>query len=104
MNFCDFGALVLVTDPSETDVALITTGRGVVCGKQEKTLPLTTSLETQQISHFSRTVEMVGCDWCKIKMMLVVVACESDDTLITICHLKSCENSYEICCLGCTIN
>lgn len=28
MNFCDFGALVLVTDPSETDVALITTGRG----------------------------------------------------------------------------
>lgn len=27
MNFCDFGALVLVTDPSETDVALITTGR-----------------------------------------------------------------------------
>lgn len=104
MNFCDFGALVLVTDPSETDVALITTGRGSSLWETRKNPTINNESRNTTNFTFFTTVEMVGCDWCKIKMMLVVVACESYVTLITICHLKSCENSYEICCLGCTIN
>lgn len=100
MNFCDFGALVLVSDPSKTDVALITTGHVSSLWETRKRPTINNKSRNTTNFTFLITIEVIDCGWCKIKMMLVIVACESDVTLITICRLKCCENSYEICCLG----
>ena len=44
----------------------------------------------------STTVKTADYFWCTIKVVSVVVSCESDIALITICHLNSCE-IYCVC-------
>ena len=82
MNFCDFGALVLVTDPSKTDVALITTCHVSSLWETRKRPTINNKSRNTTNFTFFMTIKVVDCGWCKIKMMLVIVACESDVTLI----------------------
>lgn len=42
-------------------------------------------------------VEVIDCDYCIIKMTSVVILCENDVALITICDLIYCETNCEIC-------